>query len=423
MSTFDVLLGEDLIGHLASGSNQRTGFRFTDEYRRSAPRSVLGQQFEDDLRRVYAGPEGRLPTFFANLIPEGPVRGLLEQSLSVPPNDDLALLAAVGRDLPGAVVIRPSESETRFDVPVAAATSADRAAAQPSMEAEPLRFSLAGVQMKFSVLRDAERIVLPAADELGQWLVKLDSASHPGLVQNEWATMEWARAAGFDVPECEVRSLSALPASLRRLSAPDRSIFLIRRYDRDGQRRIHQEDLAQVIGLYPECKYGRAAHGDRCRDVGYEALVAVLRGVGGREAYQEAIRRLVLMVATGNSDAHLKNWSLLYINPAQAQLSPLYDQVAVVAWEGEAARWALPWGSTRGKAERVRMSTFSQLAERVGESASETTELVRSTLERLVQAWNDDGVVERYPEGHAEAIRQYWRDDGPLLRPRAAALR
>ena len=107
--------------------------------------------------------------------------------------------------------------------------------------------------MMFSVLRDAVRVVLPAEDEIGQWLVKMDSASYPGLVENEYATMEWARAAGFNVPECEVRSATVLPPRLRSLNPPGRSVFLIRRYDRDGQQRIHQEDLAQVIGLYPAC--------------------------------------------------------------------------------------------------------------------------------------------------------------------------
>ena len=161
----------------------------------------------------------------------------------------------------------------------------------------------------------------------------------------------------------------------------------------------------------------------------YDGLVTVLRGIGGKEAYREAIRRLVLMLATGNSDAHLKNWSLLYASPTLATLAPLYDQVAVVAWEGEALRWALPWGSTRGQAKRVRVSTFTRLAERLGGSVSETHALVSEThalvsktLSALVRAWNEAEIAKLYPAGHADAIRNYWRDDGPLLRPLAAEL-
>lgn len=422
MRAFDVFIGQALAGQLVEGADERIGFRFTDAYLSTAERPVLGQHFEDDLRRVYTGVGNRLPPFFANLIPEGPVRGVLERSLGVSPGDDLALLGAVGMDLPGAITIRPSGIASTFDLPPSTSAAKPISTGSDVSSEKPLRFSVAGVQMKFSVLRDAERVVLPAGNEIGQWLVKMDSASYPGLVENEYATMEWARAAGFDVPACEVRSATVLPPPLRSLSSPGRSVFLIRRYDRDGQRRIHQEDLAQVIGLYPACKYGRKNEGATCRDVTYEGLVAVLRGIGGREAYRETIRRLVLVLATGNSDAHLKNWSLLYASPTLATLAPLYDQVAVVAWEGEALRWALPWGSTRGQAKRVRVNTFTSMAERLGESVSETNTLVAETLRALVRAWNEAEIATLYPEGHAEAIRHYWRDDGPLLRPLAAEL-
>ena len=418
MRSFDVLIGGVVAGQLVVAPSGRVGFRFSEAYRTRSSRPTLGQQFEDDLTALYPGRGRRLPPFFANLIPEGPIRGILERSLNIPAGDDVGLLAAVGADLPGAVEVRESDAEARFDVPPSARASPDEGAREEPV----LRFSVAGVQMKFSVLRDAERVVIPAKGELGQWLVKLESPSHPGLVRNEYATMEWARAAGFDVPECAVRPADALPPSLRDLAVPGSDVFLIRRYDRDGLRRIHQEDFAQVAGLYPECKYGRADDGAECRTVGYEALVSVLHALGGREAYREGVRRVVLMVATGNSDAHLKNWSLLYPTPTQAVLAPLYDQVAVVAWEGDGLRWALPWGSTRGKAERVRMSTFTRLAARVGESEAKVADLVSSTLDALVASWNGAGIAHLYPEGHAESVRRYWRADGPLLRSRASDL-
>lgn len=413
---------ENLAGHLVEGADGRVGFRFTDAYRTRTRRPVLGQHFEDDLGRTYVGAPGKLPPWFANLIPEGPVRGMLERSLGLPPGDDLALLGAVGADLPGAVVVRPLDADAPFEIPTEPSTSPRTA--QPDGEAAeaPLRFSVAGVQMKFSVLRDGERIVLPAEDQLGQWLVKLDSAQYPGLSENEYATMEWARAAGFDVPACALRPLDALPASLRALSPAGRPVFLIRRYDRDGAVRIHQEDLAQVAGLPPECKYGRRTDGADCRAVPYETLVTLLHAIGRTDAYREALRRLVLMLATGNSDAHLKNWSLLYPSPTRAVLAPLYDQVAVVAWEGEAMRWALPWGSTRGQSGRVRMNAFTAMAERLGESVSEAEGIVHATLDDLVRAWSEHDIAALYPPGHADAVRAHWRDDGPLLRPRAASL-
>lgn len=425
MRAFDVLLysREDteprLVGHLAESGDGRVGFRLSNAYRGESRRPVLGQQFEDDLRRMYVGTPGRLPAWFANLIPEGPVREVLERSLGIASGDDLGLLGAVGGDLPGAVVVRAAGANPAFRFP-----DEEQSASPSEVSGEPpLRFSVAGVQMKFSVLRDGERVVLPATDTLGQWLVKLDSASYPGLVENEHATMTWARAAGFDVPETAVRPFEALPSTLRPLSPAGRPVYLVRRYDRDGAFRTHQEDLAQVVGLYPACKYGRRDEGPACRDIGYGTVLAVLRAIGGGEMYREALRRLVLMLATGNSDAHLKNWSLLYTSPSLPALSPLYDQVAVVAWEGDGLRWALPWGSTRGQATRIRMSSFTDLATRLGESAEEASGIVVTTLDEIVRAWNDADVATLYPDGHADAIRQFWRDDGPLLRSRHARLR
>src|SRR5205823_9099086 len=35
---------------------------------------------------------------------------------------------------------------------------------------------------------------------------------------------------------------------------------------------------------------------------------------------------------SGNTDAHLKNWSLIYKDDINASLSPLYDQVCTIAW-------------------------------------------------------------------------------------------
>src|SRR4029079_5237089 len=84
----------------------RVTFRFADEYRRRYRRPVLSQSFEDDLLRISRGKDRELPPFFANLVPEGHLRDLIEQSIGLERGDDLGLLAAVGFDLPGAVDIQ-----------------------------------------------------------------------------------------------------------------------------------------------------------------------------------------------------------------------------------------------------------------------------------------------------------------------------
>jgi len=153
-----------------------------------------------------------LPSFFANLILEhGALRDLIANNLGVSPGDDLGLLEAVGRDLPGAVeIVRVDGNDLPvqedLDVP---AYVEDREDILKNKE-PGLRFSLAGVQMKFSVLRDPERITLPASNQDGEWIVKLGSVRFPFTVENEYAIMQWAMSAGFDVPECHLQDVTTV---------------------------------------------------------------------------------------------------------------------------------------------------------------------------------------------------------------------
>ncbi len=113
----EVLLGDQPVGMLAERSDGGAEFRFFDSYRALVPRPVLGQKFEDDLARVYRNRKGeRLPDFFANLIPEGQLRKLIEKAVGLEPTDDLGLLAFVGRDLPGAVVVQPITEGTGWEL-------------------------------------------------------------------------------------------------------------------------------------------------------------------------------------------------------------------------------------------------------------------------------------------------------------------
>ncbi|HZF55290.1 MAG TPA: HipA domain-containing protein, partial [Polyangiaceae bacterium] len=46
--------------------------------------------------------------------------------------------------------------------------------------------------------------------------------------------------------------------------------------------------------------------------VHYGALGAIILALCGGEDLREYVRRLAFMVLSGNNDAHLKNWTLVY---------------------------------------------------------------------------------------------------------------
>src|SRR5262245_47077071 len=68
------------------------------------------------------------------------------------------------------------------------------------------------------------------------------------------------------------------------------------------------------------------------RGVGYDLLARLVLETCGPEDADEFIRRLAFVVASGNDDAHLKNWSFQWLGSAP-RLSPAYDLVCSIAWD------------------------------------------------------------------------------------------
>lgn len=405
--TLGVGLNGKIVGYLSQTTNGQISFRFTDSYLAMPNRPVLSQSFEDDLFRTYYGRNRSLPSFFANLIPEyGALRNLIENNLGLSPDDDLALLEAVGRDLPGAVEIVRLDGDNlpiQDDLEVSAYVEDHEDILKNK---EPgLRFSLAGVQMKFSVLREPDRITLPASNQDGEWIVKLGSARFPFSVENEYAIMRWAMSAGFDVPECHLQDAKTVSSSLRKHTDFGERVFVIRRYDRQAGLRIHQEDFAQVTNLRPELKY------DHIR---YEQCGGLIKQLLGDDAYYEFIRRLTFIIASGNADAHLKNWSLLYLDSQSPSLAPMYDQVCTIAWPELSSELALKLAGTKNWFA-LDLRRFELLAERADADPGKTTKTVQETLAQLVDAWNNSQVSALLPLPHSQRLQDFW-GRVPLLR-------
>lgn len=398
-----MFLYDESVGELREGDHGVIEFRLDPDYRARSPRRVLGQWFEDRPKTLQQHGErpGVLPPFFANLIPEGDLGLLLRDRLGVEVHDDLGLLAATGRDLPGALEVRWVDAESASVVVAPSTTVTD--------ERDAFRFSLAGVQLKFSMVRRADRFLLPGSDERGEWIVKI--AREPtGLVENEFVTMEWARRAGFAVPKCELRKISDLiDVPVEEEAAMP--VFVIERYDRDGQRRIHQEDFQQIVGRDPDGKY---------KDVHYGAIAILAARICGEQAFDEVMRRLVFMVASGNNDAHMKNWSILYPDGIHAELTPLYDQVFTAQWPAFAKGLHLKLGGTLDYGA-IDGRRFGEIARRAGRDPGVTEKMVGEMVTRIADAWSkarDETPV--LPE-YREALRRHWARV-PILKAHALLL-
>lgn len=401
-----VWLQERRVGELRQDDRGHIEFHPDRQWLESSKRPVLGQWFEERVGRRQRGERpGDLPSFFANLIPEGDLGLLLRDRLGIAPDDDLGLLIAVGEDLPGAVFVRAEADDGAAPRPIP-----ERPAAELNADPSGLRFSLAGVQLKFSMLRSEDRFYFPGKDQRGNWIAKIARDDYAGLCENEHLTMEWARRAGFDVPPCELRRLGDL-VDVPHEGDPDAPVYVIRRYDRDGVRRIHQEDMMQVLG-YPNWPSAR-----KYNDATYEQLALIISRVAGPDAFDEMLRRIVFVVASGNNDAHLKNWSILYPDGIAATLTPLYDQTFAGQWPVLDGNLALKLGGMKSFAG-IEMGRLREFARRAGQDPERAAQRAASTIERIADAWTALRREVAVPDAYLVPLRRHWAAV-PVLAPHA----
>lgn len=372
MNHLIVKLGDLPVGDLRLRSGDSWEFRFREEYLGLPARPVLGQFFEDRLDGPHRSTL-RLPPFFSNLLPEGPLRELVARHAAVNDQREALLLEAVGEDLPGAVVVIRGEENG----PLPADEPFTASAEIPQAEAR-LKFSLAGVQLKFSVLREGGRLTLPASGQGGNWIVKLPDPMHPGVPANELSLLRWAGAAGMEVPDHELVPVSEIAGLPSEIGFAEADALAVRRYDRAEGLRVHQEDFAQVLGLYAHSKYEK---------YNYETIGNVIHAVAGPEAFVEYARRLVFMVLSGNGDAHHKNWSFLYRDGRRASLAPAYDLVFTLAYIADDKLALKLHGSHRF--EDVTPESFRRLARKCGFDEATLAEVVGEAAARIRQAWSE----------------------------------
>src|SRR5882757_7100977 len=175
VAVLDVRLHGQIIGTLTRLPRDRVLFVFTESYVADENRPTLSLSFKDALGSLITDvrpTQTRLPVFFANLLPEGTMRDYLAARAQVKPEREFFLIATLGQDLPGALEIRPADGALPLDEHVEASAEAAEAA-----DSEPaLRFSLAGVQLKFSAVKEATGgLTIPADGVGGSWIVKLPS--------------------------------------------------------------------------------------------------------------------------------------------------------------------------------------------------------------------------------------------------------
>jgi len=275
-----------------------------------------------DYRGDKIGLYGGLPPWFAGLLPEGALRDLVTAEMGPGDHDPFDLITRLGADLPGAVLVLPDDAKA---VPESAGPMhwgrvGDFRAKVPN---GVVKFSLAGVQLKFAAVATGERFTAPARAGDGRYILKLASAAYPQLPEAEFSAMRLAKALGVNTAPCRLVASGALADVPAQLLVGETAL-VVERFDRTvDERRIHIEDTAQMLGAINEQKYTKA---------NYETILKMISrfSTDWRADVLEGMKRLVVDVLLGNGDNHLKNWSFIFPEPGRIRLSPAYDIVPTV---------------------------------------------------------------------------------------------
>jgi serine/threonine-protein kinase HipA len=174
--------------------------------------------------------------------------------------------------------------------------------------------AITGVQTKLSLEKSRkEDSHIPARLTItgisGGYILKPPTDEYPFMPELEDLSMHLARLAGIKtVPHSLIRMKSGRPA------------YITRRIDRKGKNKIHMEDMCQLTGRLTENKYSGS----------YEQIAKTIRKYTARELDIINFTELVLFsFITGNSDMHLKNFSLIKTGINEYSLSPAYDLLPV----------------------------------------------------------------------------------------------
>lgn len=226
----EVYLGSEVIGKLTLLSGERCFFLFEDSYLDNDNRLVLSQSFfsrqgglitETKIRQI------KLPPFFSNLLPEGHLRTYLASQGGINSNREFKLIELLGNDLPGNIRVKPPRGGN--------VANGNEREEQSALEESLYRFSLAGVQLKFSALVESTGgLTIPVNGVGGDWIVKLPAQKFLHVPENEWSMLHLANEVGITVPETrliDLQEIKGLPRFEVKGSDFDPSLKTLRRPD------------------------------------------------------------------------------------------------------------------------------------------------------------------------------------------------
>ncbi len=334
------------------------------------------------LRTGEPPAEGAVENFFGGLLPEGPFLAKLANEVGVGGRDVFGLLEAVGSDVAGALRVGAPDREGRPE------------RLDESMLPELLErasgyavggggSSLPGFQRKIALTRADDQWLLGRGSVPSTHILKPSTELNSRIADAEAYLLALSRRLG----------LTTFDSWTERLG--DLHVVIVERYDRRVQddgviERIHQEDAAQALNLpwLSDAKFQRELSGASLRSIA--GLLDTDRRVFDRSPSQKSVllRYVTFNLATGNTDAHAKNYSILRPQGESARLAPLYDLVPLALFS-ESRQGLSLWINDKRMSHDVTIDDLVEEAASWGMDADESRRVATDVLETLVDATRD----------------------------------
>lgn len=373
------------VGRICGETGSEAHFIYSEEYLNKLDATPISLSLPLQAEPFSAA---QTKNFFDGLLPEGFTRRTVAQWMHVSEDDYLSILHGLGRECLGAVCITTEgeEADASYE-PITAQQVRELAAEGVAKSAELVaksHLSLTGATGKVGLYYDADRDYwyLPWGTAPSTHIVKQSHVRLDAIVTNEQLSLLTAAKCGIETAQSFIINTG---------NGEDHEVlFATKRYDRQfvpGARRIgalscplrlHQEDFAQAMGIPASEKYEKEPKGY------LRGMFELLRH-SSADPIADQLKLwdiLVFNYLIGNTDAHVKNHSLLYsLNQKTVRLAPAYDIVSTTVYEKSTREMAFFIGGelllddlTRdsfrlaareiGLGERMALRRFDEMCER-----------------------------------------------------------
>lgn len=323
--TLNVLLADNAAGVITHLPGGRHRFEYLPAWQQSP--QTIPLSYSIPLQRNSHGT--RVVTdFMWGLLPDN--ENTLRRwgtRLKVSPHNPFALLAAMGEDCPGAVQIipphldlkqrqrvrwlKPGDLEQRI-----AALKNDAGAGR--LESDTGQFSLAGSQEKTALYRAGKRWGVPQGRTPTTHILKPETGHVEGIAANEHFCLHLARRCQMAAALSEVQIIGGIP------------VIVVERFDRRRVdkivRRVHQEDMCQALAVRK--KYQQEG------GPGIHAIMQLLQFSDLPEVDRDRFMRAqALNYIIAGTDAHARNYAIVYAPGGAFRLAPLYDVISDLPYQ------------------------------------------------------------------------------------------